>query len=76
MHSTAFDKNSHKYEECDAHGDAPVPVLDCQLLECLQRLVAQEEVLETNEWAVGVDCTTFQKDVTVALEVVARRTRS
>jgi hypothetical protein len=76
VHSTTLDENSHKNEEHDAHQHTQVPVLNHILLQRLQQFFVEQEILQSHQWTVGINSTTFEEHVTIALEVITGSTWS
>jgi len=71
----AFDEESHEDYEPHPHQQHSVPVGRDPLCYREEGLLVEEKVLESHQWTLSVNLSTFVENVAISLEIVARGTR-
>jgi len=70
--SEALDEERHEDDEAHAHQQHGVPVRRDPLCDGEERLLVQQDVLQSDQRTLGINLSTFEEHVAVSLEVVAR----
>lgn len=73
MKIITFDEHGHEDDNADAHEQDSPPELRHPLDNGQKRFLVEEEILQPDQGALGVDLAALEEDVTVTLEIVARR---